>query len=159
RLRFGFSLLCGALLALACGAKMNSLVVVLLSGAALAFVVLRAYASGGVPRAVTALACGSIAALAAGGGFLAINPALLNAVWGGLAATVTEHRQTEAIQLKFITVPLKTITQKLGAVAELSAFSPTACCGLGVFAVWCLASNHAGRRFVACWWLIALVSV
>jgi hypothetical protein len=149
----------GVLLAFACGSKMNSLVIVALAGLSLAFVALRAWRQPDHGRIAQVLFFGGGLFATALAVFIAINPTILHDVAGGLAATVTEHRQTETLQVQFMQAHLETLAQRIGAVATMTAFSQIAFSVLAIYAAWCLASVRLGVRFVAGWWLIAWVCV
>jgi hypothetical protein len=138
---------------------MNSLVVAILAGVAIATTALEAWRRISRARAVAVLGHGAGLFAIAVAVFIAINPAILQDVPGGLAATVSEHRLTEAIQVKFLQGHLGALGQKLGAVATMTIFHPAACVGLALCALACLRSKRPGVRFIAVWWLIAWVCV
>lgn len=149
----------GLLLALACGAKMNALVVFALAGAAVAIALIQRWrrnargfgsaVAAGATVAATALAC-----------FVAFNPAITSDPAGGLAATVTEHRATELIQARFMRDHLTTLPAKYGAVGQLTAKSTLALAAVAALALGLLLrSRHDGLRFLALWFLIGLFAV
>jgi len=111
RARGWLTVLAGVLLAFACGSKMNSLVVAILAGVVIATGVLEAWRRIDRARAVALLSYGAGLCAIAVAEFIVINPAILHDVAGGLAATVTEHRLTEAIQVKFLQGHLGTLGQ------------------------------------------------
>lgn len=153
--RGSLSVLVGGLLAFACGAKMNSLVVVVLAGGMIAAAAGQAGLRSGRAGALSVLGFGAGIIAIAAIVFIAINPTILHDVTGGLAATVTEHRQTEIIQVKFLHGHLEDWGQKFTAVAQLALFSRIACGALALYALIGLASDRAGVRFIGAWWLIA----
>jgi hypothetical protein len=153
------SALAGLLLALACAAKMNSLVVVLLAGASVGFVATGWWTRRETNRVVSAVGLGGVILGVALIAFIALNPTIVQDVWGGLVATVSEHRQTETIQVKILQGHLATLAEKFSGVATLTAFSQIVCGVLAVYALRCLLSARTGIKFIAAWWLIAWVCV
>lgn len=154
----GAAATCGLWLGLACGAKMNALVLLGLAGAAaLAVLGLRARHDrlGAVRGAVAAAAIPGIALAV----FVTINPAILADVPGGLAATVTEHRATEGIQARMSNRGLTTTTAKFSALARLTVDHPVQMTLLALAAAVALARATAGVRFIALWFLLSLVAV
>jgi len=149
----------GLLLALACGAKMNALVVFALAGAAVAIALFQRWrrdARGFGP----AVAAGATVAATALAGFIALNPAITGDPIGGLAATVTEHRATELIQARFMRDHLITLPAKFAAVGQLTAKSTLALAVVAAAAFGLvLRSRHDGLRFLALWFLIGLLAV
>lgn len=157
--RVSWSLAVGLALALACGAKMNSLVIVLLAGASLAFVAWRNWRHSAVGRLRGTLVLGSGIFAVALGVFVAFNPTIIQRGATGLAATVTEHRLTEAIQAKFLRPHLVTLAPKAAAVAQMTVFSPIACALLIACAIAGLALAPFAIRFIAAWWMIVWICV
>ena len=149
----------GAALALAAGAKMNSLVVVAwFAGVATAASILTARNCGrnrGVAVAGTGLG-----ALAAGGlVFVAINPTIWPNITGGLVASVSEHRITEGIQAGFLNGHLVKGADKLGAVAALGMLGYGGLVLAGLAAVWAGVAGKTAERCLAAWWFLAIVAV
>jgi hypothetical protein len=153
-------LLCAATafaLALACGAKMNSLVVVALAVTALGT---EAWSRRTQPRQRTrVLRAGIAIALGAGLLFVAVNPAILNDPAAGLAATVREHRLTESIQARFLHDHLGTLSAKISAVADLTRLGWPGLIALTLSAAGALCTKSSALRFIALWFLIALITV
>lgn len=155
---FGSAAVVGLLLALACGAKMNALVLVGLAGVAtLAALVLRARHD--LPGAARGAAAGAMIPALALAVFIAINPAIVADVPDGLAATVTEHRATEAIQTRLSKRTLTTPTEKFSAVSALTVNYPVLMAGLALAAVAALVRAADGLRFLALWFLLSLTAV
>ncbi len=149
----------GVLLALALGAKMNSLVVGALLGGAVAGAALRAWRRRDARRAGQMVAAGVGAVAVALVTFIAINPAIWGDVAGGLAACVQEHRVTEAIQAKFLAGHLTTLAGKLGAMAALATFGVAGLALVAAVAGWALAAGGDAVRLCALWWLLAVLAV
>ena len=149
----------GLLLALACGAKMNALVVFGLAGAAVALALGQ---RGWRERRfnVPALLAGLTVAATALVVFIGINPAITNDLAGGLAATVKEHRATELIQARFMREHLTTLPAKFAAVGQLTTGSSPLLIVLAIAAAVIVArTRHEGLRFAALWFLIGLAAV
>ena len=150
----------GALLGLACGAKMNSLVLVLLAGVLVAVTGIRAWLHrdhGGW----RALAHGAVILVFGLAVFVAINPAIIRDPVNGLAATVLEHRSTELTQAEFLGGHLTSWTAKLNAVVALAFLGWIPFCGVAGLILWGAVRRWRDDRFgfIAAWWLIAFVSV
>jgi len=155
---FGSAAVSGVLLAFACGAKMNALVLVGLAGAAtLAALVLRVRHD--LPGAARGAAAGAVIPGVALAVFIAINPAIIADLPGGLAATVTEHRATEAIQSRMSKRTLTTPAAKFSAVSRLTVNYPVLMAGLALAAVIALVRGTDGLRFLALWFLLSLAAV
>lgn len=149
----------GLLLALACGAKMNALVVFALAGAAVALALGRR-CWGERRLNVLALLAGITLAATALVVFIAINPSITNDLQGGLAATVKEHRATELIQARFMRDHLTTLPAKFAAVGQLTTGSAPVLAALALAAAVIVArTRHEGLRFAAFWFLIGLAAV
>jgi len=148
----------GVGVALACGAKMNALVVAALAGAAVLLALFRR------ARRQDALGLPVAAALAAGATslavFILINPAITNDLAGGLAAVVREHRATALIQARFMRDHLTALPAKFAAVGGLTVGSSLglAAAALGS-AVLIGRSRDDSLRFLALWFLLALAAV
>jgi hypothetical protein len=155
---FGSAAVAGILLALACGAKMNALVLVGLAGAATltALVPRVRHNLPGTARGVAAGATIPVVALAV---FIAINPAIIADVPGGLAATVTEHRATEAIQTRLSRRALPTLAARFSAVSALTVNYTVLMAGLVLASATALVRAAPGLRFVALWFLLSLAAV
>ena len=152
-----FSLAGGGTLALACGAKMNSLIVALGLGLAVSVAAGRAIRAGDFARMRMVLATGVASLGVALALFVLGNPAIAYDLRAGLAACVGEHRITETIQARFLAGHLTTIPQKLGAVAGLTAFAAP---GFGLLLAatgWAWIKGGDVARLVAGWWLLAAV--
>lgn len=151
------SLCSGALAGLACAAKMNSLVMVVLAacGFGLSFPgLLRASVS--VQRISTVAL---IFAASAGSAFLASNPAFYGDWWSGVWATFAEHRRTAEIQAEFLSGRLDGVWDRLGAVGLLVGFSRWSWVPLLACAVAVGLAGKSRHRFVAGWWLVAWLAV
>lgn len=163
RRRLGASVLTGALLGLACCAKMNSLVLVLLLGwatVAAAWAAWRRPAAGGLSP--VAIAGSGLAILATAlAVFVVINPAILHDPVGGVRATASEHFNTEQAQAVFLGGHLTTLAAKAGTVAELAFGDWTAFVLVAAVVAVGLARHgrEPGFRFLFAWWLIALACV
>ncbi len=164
QMRFGramtFSLVTGTLLALACGAKLNSLVVLF----AIAAMILTSGASMLLVRehekAAKLLVWGGTVIAIACVGFIVLNPTTLNDLFGGLKACVTEHRLTEDIQAGFLTGHLTTLGEKLNAVTALAFYERFGCGVVAALALWWLRRGQSlALRFSAAWWIIAFLCV
>jgi hypothetical protein len=151
----------GALLALACGAKMNSLIVVLLLGSTVLALAWHCVRGGERTRAAGLVGSGAATLIFATVIFVVINPAILRHLSDGLVATVREHHLTEIVQARFIGDHLVSIGEKSRAVAALTYFGSA---GATLFAAVILAipfcaSPDQQRRFAGWWWLLALLCV
>ncbi|MBI2497652.1 MAG: phospholipid carrier-dependent glycosyltransferase [Opitutae bacterium] len=150
----------GLLLALACGAKMNSLVLVGLMGLLVAASLTDSWRRDGRPDWRTgAWGLGILVfGLAV---FAAINPTILRDPWNGLAATVLEHRSIEFTQAEFIGGHLTTLRAKLATVVELAFLGWVPFCATVTVAAWgaMRRGRDAGFRFLLGWWLVAFVCV
>ena len=151
--------LAGFLLGLACGAKMNSLVILALAGVSLAFVLAGAVSPLDRSRITGAAAMAAGALALAVTTFVVINPAIYDDVGAGLAATITEHRRTEVIQRSFLNGGLESLSAKVTAVGDMLAFSPLLVFPLAFLAIAALASPRPGVRLVGAWWLVAWLGV
>ncbi len=151
----------GLFLGLASGAKMNSLVLVGLTALLVAGLTSQAWWQGQRARAIR-LGLEGLGLLVVGlAVFVVINPAIWQDPFGGLAATMTEHRQTALVQAQFLGGHLVTPGDKLAAVARLGAFGWVPFLLLGAV-VATTAARHwrdPGVRFAVCWWLAALIGV
>ncbi len=149
----------GVLVALACGAKMNALVVAVLAAVALGAALARRIRHSPREAAAPAILV-LMSAAAAVAAFILINPTFLQDPGGGLAAVVQEHRATELIQARFMRDHLTTVGAKFSAVAGLSVGSPFLLAAAGAAALGLLAfSRQEGVRFLAVWFLLGLVAV
>lgn len=156
---FGVAGATGLLLALACGAKMNALVVAALAGLAVVLALAQRWRRDrhDFARALAAAAAAAATALAV---FIAINPAITGDLLGGLAATVTEHRATEQIQARFMRDHLTTLPEKFAAVGRLVTWSGAALAALAIGATAVLVRGRSdGLRFLALWFLLGLLAV
>ncbi|MEO6245361.1 MAG: phospholipid carrier-dependent glycosyltransferase [Opitutaceae bacterium] len=155
------SLLAGALLGLACGAKMNALVIVLLAGVMVALTLVQRGREGAGRAAVWAGAHGLVVLATGLVVFVAINPAIWQDFPGGLWATVAEHRYTESVQVDLRDPPPTGVWARLDAVGAMAFY------GRELFVVmlgvvgWCAIQrwHDQGVRFAVCWWGLALAVV
>lgn len=153
------SVIAGFLLALACGAKMNSLVVVLVTGLMVAFVagrkVLKHDRLGAVKVAAHGLIILTIGLLV----FIAINPTLIQRPIDGIAATVLEHRRTEALHTDLTNSRLETLPAKASAVVKMGFVGWTPFVTLLIGTTWFVIRrwDNPAVRFAACWWVVGFV--
>jgi hypothetical protein len=157
-----YSFITGLLAAFACGAKMNSLVVVILIGVLTATLMVQKWTSKRRREAIKTGIHGSIILLTGLAAFILINPAILQDVPGGLAATVLEHQRSLALQTDITNSPhLTNFRAKLGAVVSIGFFNWTTFGIMVAIVGWLIAFrwNTPGIRFAVCWWLVALVCV
>jgi hypothetical protein len=155
------SVVTGVLLAFACGAKMNSLVVVLLAGVLAAMVVLKKISkrdSGGAINVTLLFVLVGFTGLAV---FIAINPAILQDLPGGLAATVTEHSRTEHLHTDHGRTHMVSLSAKLNAVVSLGFLGWIPFGAMTVVVVWSAVKrwHEPSIRFAVCWWCVALICV
>lgn len=155
------SITSGVLLALACGAKMNSLVIVVLTGVMVASVTMQRWMARERAGAITAVAHGLIILLVALSVFVVINPAILQDLPGGLAATVMEHRRTEQLQTDLAHPTLVSLPAKLEAVISMGFFGWPPFAAMVLIVVWSAVRRRHddGIRFAVCWWLVAFICV
>ncbi|HTL67668.1 MAG TPA: hypothetical protein VL200_08405 [Lacunisphaera sp.] len=159
----GVSMFTGALLGLACGAKMNSLVLVLLMGwatVAAAWSAWRRPAAGGIaPVGILGLGLAILASALAV--FVGLNPAILHDPVGGLLATASEHFNTEQAQAVFLGGHLTTLAAKTRTLAELAFGDWPAFVLVAAIVIVGLVRHgrEPGFRFLFAWWLIALACV
>lgn len=155
------SLLTGVLLAFACGAKMNSLVLVILTGAVVAIVAAEKWLSGTAGEASKTVLHGVVILLTGIVVFIAINPAIIQDLPGGLAATVLEQRRTTSIQTDLNDTRLFNLPSKIFAVISMSFYNwiglglIIATLGWSAFHRW----NDKGVRFAIYWFLVAFICV
>jgi hypothetical protein len=157
----GYSFVTGVSLGLACGAKMSSLVIVLLTGIMVALVMGQRWALRSLALAGNAAVHGIIVLLVGVAVFTLINPAILNDFPGGLAATITEHRYTEATQVDLYFAHPVGIWQKLDAVVYMAFQGWTVFALMVAIVLWSALRqwDNLAVRFAVCWWLLALVCV
>jgi 4-amino-4-deoxy-L-arabinose transferase-like glycosyltransferase len=155
------SLATGAALALACGAKMNSLILVLLAGVMVAFVIVQHGRNGFRREAIRAAAHGLLILAVGVTIFSIINPAILIDFPGGLAATVTEHGRTESIQVDLRYPHPVGLAGKLEAVISMGFYGWPLFSLMLATVIWAVARrwHDDAVRFAVCWWLIALAGV
>lgn len=151
--------LAGTLLGLACGAKMNSLVIFGLAGASFAAVIVTPSISLRRKRLYPAILGAFTVFTTALVVFIATNPAVYKNIKSGVAATFIEHKRTEAIQVKFLSGRLDSLAEKVYGVGELLALSPLWLIPLALVAVLALTAARSSVRFVGAWWMIAFISV
>jgi hypothetical protein len=152
------SLTVGMLLALACGAKMNSLVLVAMAGISFLFIMVPAWKQDAA-HGRRILFSGTILFGSALVFFILLNPAIAADIPGGLIAAVREHQLTEVIQSRFLPDHLPALPAKLGAVARLTCFSVAGLVALALIIVATLASKQIGLRFASAWSMIGLLFV
>ena len=150
--------LTGVLAALACGSKMNSLVIVFTLGLAVGAVAIAGFRRDRQRGIRIALAGGWMGFLALAV-FVLINPTIVRDIPGGLWATIHEHRLTEAVQAGFLPGHLVTLRDKFSAMTPLALFSIPVLLLLTSFAAAMLALRNCALRFIGCWFLVSLVCV
>jgi hypothetical protein len=152
----------GVTLGLACGAKMKSLVLVLFLGALSLLIIFRGLSEKKSRPAVSwVLLNFVVVVVVALLTFIIINPAIFQDVSSGLAATVSEHRQTEMIQAQFNPDHPVGFPQKAAAVARLTYLNWLGFIAIAMGVAWTAwkSRRQTGIQFLFCWWLIALASV
>jgi hypothetical protein len=155
----GLAILLGAFLGLACGAKMNALIVAGLAGLATLWFAYRAFRSR-ARDAITAALVTAIAMIVALCVFIADNPALYPDIWGGLKALVAENHCTAGIQEDFLGGGLHTVTGRFLAIGRLTGnwfwlFLVVVACFIYQAA---RSVREASAWMLICaWWLVALV--
>jgi len=154
------ALLNGLALALACGAKMNSLIMVFLFLASVAGVAILAWRTNDRTRAAHAIAYGAASVAAAFAIFVLLNPAILADFSGALAALVEEQRIGLEYTMRVMPeIRLATLSEKLGAVTHVATGPLT----FGLVTIVCLVAAMRTRRMgvwlVTAWWVIAVVVV
>lgn len=154
------ALFTGSALALACGAKMNSLILVMLFGVAVAGVALTTFRRGERGRAVHVLAYGATTGVIALLVFALINPAILADFSGALQALFAEQRVGLEYTMRAMPeLRLQGLDDKFGAVSHI-AFGPLSfILGAVVCLVPAVRSRRLGLWVVAAWWTIAVVVV
>jgi len=153
-------LLNGMALALACGAKMNSLIMVLVFGAAAGGVAIQAWRNHDRTRAVQAVLCGAASVVAAFAIFVLLNPAILADFPGGLIALFEEQRVGLEYTMRVMPeLRLATLGAKFGAVTHVATGPLTFGLGAIVGLVAALRSRRAGMWLMAAWWVISVVAV
>ncbi len=153
------SVITGVLLALACGAKMNSLIVVLVTGLIVAVVAVRNLLRKDRLEALHVAAHGLIILTVGVVVFIAINPTLIQDPVGGIAATVLEHRRTEALHTDLTNSRLETLQAKVSAVVKMGFVGWTPFVALVMGTAWFVVCHwkDAAVRFAACWWVVAFI--
>lgn len=155
------TLTAGGLLALACGAKMNALTVVILAGLMTALVIAQRWRAGERRAALQAGAHGLIMLVVGLAVFSAINPAILQDFPGALAATITEHQRTESIQVDLRYPHPVGLAGRIEAVVTMGFYGWPLFTIMGAIVGWCVLRRWADRtiRFAVCWWGVTLVAV
>lgn len=151
----------GVLLAFACGAKMNSLVLVLLMGLLVAMVAGQKWRSRRPFEAVNASVHGLIILAVSLLGFIAINPAIIQDLSGGLVASLMEQQRTLAIQMDAGDSHLSGLTAKLESVVSMGFFHWAIFGVVVAILIWAMALrwNQNIFRFTICWWLVTFICV
>lgn len=153
-------LLNGLALALACGAKMNSLIMAFVFVAATVGVAALGWRDNDRARATLAVACGGASLTVAFAIFVLVNPAVLADFPGALTALYEEQRVGLEYTMRVMPeLRLTTLGRKLEAVTHVAAGPLTFMLGaiVGLFAA--TRSRRIGMWFVAVWWLISVVVV
>jgi 4-amino-4-deoxy-L-arabinose transferase-like glycosyltransferase len=154
------ALLAGVLLALACGAKMNSLIVVFLFAAAVAVAATLAWRKGDKKKATLALGAGAASLGLALALFVLINPAILFDPWNGLVALFREPQLNTAIQARVMfQLHLTELGEKFAAMATIAGGSIPFLLVAIVALLACVKAKRIGMWFVAGWWAIAVACV
>lgn len=150
----------GLALALACGAKMNSLVMVFLFGAAAAGVAIGAWRKNDRTRATHAVAYGAASLGAAFAVFVLLNPAILADFPGGLVALFEEQRVGLEYTMRVMPeIRLPSLDDRFGAVTHVATGPLTFSLGAMVCLVAAIRSRRTGVWLIAAWWVIAVVVV
>ena len=153
-------LLNGLALALACGAKMNSLIMVFVFAAATVGVAVLAWRRNDRIGATRAAAYGAATLTAALALFALLNPAVLADFPGALTALHEEQRVGLEYTMRVMPeLRLATLGRKLETVTHVATGPLTFMLGAIVFGVAATRSRRMGVWFVAAWWLIAVVVV
>ena len=148
------------LLALACGAKMNSLIVVLLFGAGALGAAAVAWRDGNRQRAIGTLAYAAASGVTALVVFIAINPAILLDPLGGLVAVVQEPQLNTAIQARAMPAfHLTSLAAKLFVVTGVMGGPLLFSLVTILLALACYKARRAGVWFVAAWFAMAILCV
>jgi hypothetical protein len=145
----------GTLLGLACGAKMNALIVTGFAGVALCFTAVAAWRLGGTRGRQTTFSV-LVAFVVAVVVFIGLNPAILCDLRAGLLATVREHQLTEQIQAGFLSGHLVSWSEKVATVAHIVVFSWLGFAVLTLAAIVSSVKKSLGSRFVALWYWMGL---
>ncbi len=155
------SITTGILLAFACGAKMNSLVLVILTGVLVAIVAGQKWLRHQRSEALNASAHGLIILAVSLLGFIAINPAIIQDLRGGLAASFLEQQRTLAIQVDASNSHLSDVTAKLEAVMSMGFFHWTVFGVVVAVLIWAIMCRWPQNlfRFATYWWLITFLCV
>ncbi|MBL9199172.1 MAG: phospholipid carrier-dependent glycosyltransferase [Opitutaceae bacterium] len=157
----GPAVLAGVALGLACAAKMNALVLVLLAGALTAIAMAQRWRAG-AGRGVGAAARQGIAVLVVALAlFVAINPAILADFPRALAAPIMEHRLTEATQVDLHDPHPAGLGGKLAAVARMAFYGWEFFAVMAGLVAWCAVRRwrEPAVRVAVIWWGLALASV
>jgi hypothetical protein len=154
------ALLTGVLLALACGAKMNSLIVVFLFGGGVIAAAAIAWRNGDKKRASLALWAGALGLSVALALFVLINPAILFDLLGGLVALVREPQLNTAIQARVMfQLHLTGFGEKSAGMASIAGgvvpFLLAATLVLAAAWKW----NRPGVWLIVAWWAISVACV
>ncbi len=161
KVSLALTFLTGAMLAFACGAKMNSLTLVLLTGLLVAFSAAQKWLRQDRSGAIQAGAHGVGILASALIVFVAINPAIVQNPMEGLAATVMEHHRSLAIQADLVTGQLTGLPNRFATVVALGFFGWIPFLLMTVLVAWCAIRQWHEEliRFAVCWWLVTLVIV
>jgi hypothetical protein len=155
----GRSLTAGLFLALACGAKMNSLILVLVAGVIVALVAGRDILRKDRLAALQVVAHGLLILAVGVVVFVVINPTLMQDPVGGMAATVLEHRRTEALHTDLTNSRLEALPAKVSAVVKMGFVGWIPFVALVLGTAWFVIRqwHDAAVRFAAVWWVVAFV--
>lgn len=150
----------GAALALACGAKMNSLIMVMVFGAAVGALAIDAVRADQGVRARQSIAYGAAVLVVAFALFVMINPAILADVPGALGAVFAEQRVGLEYTMRAMPeLRLAGWDDKFGAVSHVALGPWSFVLGALVCLIPALRSRRPGLWLVAGWWLIAVAVV
>ena len=161
RVAASLSVLTGILTGLACSAKMNSAVVLLTMGVMVCVAAGQALLRSDRRAFGRALVHGLVILGCGLAVFILINPAILQDVPSGLAATVLEHRQTALIQGNALGGLVVSLPDKASLVAWMAYLGWPMAAVMGIAVIWGAVrhGHHPTWRFVLVWWLVTLVAV
>jgi hypothetical protein len=149
----------GAVAGLACATKMNAMIILAVAFVGFGVLLVRRFRSSAkllLRQPAIAAFTYTVAALAA---FVAVNPTLYGDVWSGLWALVDEHRRSSEIQAAFLTGRLASMGERFSAVGQLVGLNRWIMVPLPFLAVMLLKYGSDRHRFIAGWWIVALLAV